>query len=492
VKGEAIHSIIGGLKGGKLLEFKNLVAAMPHGAELTDICNYLLENATYSSRALMLALGLSKHAKNKAFELLEGLLLFHQGNNDGEQTLKATVALAQNLVMGRHYESAIELIENTIKDAEAVENYEVIIDMWLVYDEVSDKRPVVGMDLSLATTMLDNLADYQRLMRRYQIASRETDTKVMHADLRSICQDPILASFEWPRSKRALYLFLKVKSACLIRLMDQVTAIPLQEALVQLVQACSWVCLNPEYVLVKESVVLAVLYLKTDQTLKYEAIKREIEMLPASSMRAKEEKLFHEFPWLITVSIDKGDVAAGSIACQKLLMMIAGQDARLTPRFIVENLFCCTYFLIACGNHTAAANALIHTRTIPKADFPPNYFALIKLLEIILAIELQDWADARRQIKNLSATKQAEDLMGYKGLLLFLDRGARNAIESSLAAPSGILVSSDKKLDAALQGQLLGHYFDVHLWLQARRESRPMIELFHHRALSATSLVDYK
>jgi hypothetical protein len=487
VKGSTAAAIIRTLKKKRFEGMLAQLATESNGSALVKMCRFWHSSTQYSESALLLQLDLTKGQYYHYVEVIGSFLLQQVEGKKEAMQLEGTLQMARNLVFASEFEPAIDLIKAGIREASQVEDFNLVLNFWELVEAIIPQPKIEGMDAKTARQLRNNLNAYDDLLADFQEAAGEYDAAKRKDLIESIFQSPRLVIESQALSKRALYLFLKIKSSCLIHLRQYHLGIPILEHLLGHVSFFPWTVVDQEYITAKETKTLIQLLQLTKQ---FERLRSKIDSFNDVSFRnyrAEQERTFLRFPTSFGMAIDVGDQEAVLRAYHEFQQLIDSYAERFDAPFVTENLYYCAYAMLTVREIDAMGKVLKLLRAYGKPNFKPRYFTLTRFLEILFFIEIEDWEEALRLIKNLRAGNGFLELPGLKEAITFLARVCLMSQSNQADEIINSVTIDFKSLKEALMGQDFLDYFDFLVWIEARELGGSMIEILKHRATKQTT-----
>jgi hypothetical protein len=478
VKAHIVQDILKNLPHKEQEEFLTLIANAPEGPHLVKISKFLIKNKGYSENEAMGTLKLTKWQKNHLMEHLGAQLTSFLGNRGHEANLALTFQLAHRLVFNNQFDAATAVIRPAFKLATEIEHYQTVISLWDLVAAIEPRPEIDAMTRGQAVRHLADIAELESLALSLQESRVEPTFAAKTIAVQKIMEAAHQRASVRDLAPKAKFLFLKLLSSCHLHLQEYNEAIGIQDALLQHLLVHPWVSLEHDYTIAKETRILSQFQWLAG---KAELSRRTGEALWAMSLgnlRAEHEKVYQQFPFTIGICLQIGERKEGQEAVQRFMNMLETKGYDFTPTFVSENLYYCTYFYLATRQFDAAVKLLSKMRKFGKPDFKPGLHSMAKFLEVILAIDIADWEDAARLIKNLKGSKILLELPGYKQAVHFLG----NAINQWSLSSMVNVTSSLKQQEVSLRKELTGldflNYFELFTWLESKNNKFDMLDLF--------------
>jgi hypothetical protein len=453
VKGSTAAAII---RAHKKKRFEGLTAQLatePNGDVLVKMCRFLHSTISFSETDLLVHLGLSKGQYYHYLELLGSFLVQQVEGKKEAMQMEGTLQLARDLVFASEFEPAIDLIRSGIRAATQVEDFNLILQFWELVEAIIPQPKIEGMDAKTARLLRNNLNAYDDLSAELHEAAGEYNAAQRKILIESVGQSQLLSHESQALSIRALCLFWKIKSTCLIHLRRYLDAIPALEVLLSHVSSLPWAVVDQEYVLAKETKTLIQLLQLTKQEERLRSVSEAFDQITFRNYRAEQERTFLRFPTSFGIAIDYGDQGAAMRAYDEFQQLIDRYSERFDATFVTENLYYCAYAMLAVREIDAMSKTLKQLRKFGKPDFKPRYFTLTRFLEIIFSIENEDWEEAMRLIKNLRAGNGFLELPGLKESVTYLSKICLLRQTNQTASIANTAASEFQTLQEALKNQ---------------------------------------
>jgi hypothetical protein len=475
-----VERIIKSLPSASKLAFERFVRDATSEAQLVQIVIFLAQASDTGETAMLRSLAITKWQRSNGIVRLGQLLLEFLGKDTEQSQLQMTYQLARYQVMQAEYESALDLIKDGLKLAQQSEDFDMGLRFWGLLEPFPDPPKLNAWDKRTIRQGRSLCIAYDDLWQALEETMVIQDAEAHISALESIRDSPLLQAPSPGISQRALYWFWKIKAKNFIILRQGGDALQAQEHLLAHIETHPWVCLDSHFSIAKEMKVLGQLYRHEKKESLFLALSDQFEQRVFENARAEQEKAYLKYPTSIVLAIGVGDKINGSLATSAFLEIFESSSTLYSSKFYSENLYYCAYLYIATDQPIEATKILAQLRKrYGRADFKPRILPMSRFLEIVLAIDSEEWDTATAHLKNLSQGTGLETLPGIRPILLFLAGLIR---QWPTQGDRRIIPQQIQKLQETLHGQDVLDYFDIFTWLEARATGRPMIELFRHRA----------
>lgn len=476
MKGSTAQGILKELEQTELRAFLASIEARPNGVVLRKLCNLLLSIGDVNERDVSEALGLAKGQYYKRINELGNLLLAFDpdglGHREGEQACR----MAMRLLMGASFDAAIEVLELGIDFARTQEEF----DLGVRLTEMSGMLPP-GMTVpSLKTVdflkLRENHNQFQRLFMEAEDLGKMPDASLKRSAALSLVQRDIFQQQSSAFSTKALYYFLKSRSTCNAHLRNYSAAIQDVEDSAKLLQENSHLFPNYEFLMARELTVLQILLQVSKQGARAASIRSELDNLNLKTKRARIEVAFSDFPTKFAVAIDQGSGQLATAAIRDFQTFIQEANGSLQGLYYTTNLYWCLTIGLLLQNDHIWTWAYRSISAYSKADFRPRYYPLYRFLEIVRAIDLAEWDEAMRLLKNLKISSLVEEVAGFREILPIVSRLITRWQSSPTQMQPDLTPSESETLVEALSRSDLPDYFDLLRWFEAKKAGRPVLD----------------
>lgn len=481
MKGSLVHALIVSLDDRERRRFILRLHSSKEAKPVANLFHLLEGQSQYSETALLGALGQTKRQKNLVLEQLGQQLITFLGDGKPEVHIFQILAVVPRLLENHQERQAVELIEWAISLAEETENYHAIQLLWRLAERFPDPRPIFqGMTYESALNFAANLIAYRQLEQRLRNTPTIPNAEDRLQEIAAIEASQLLESPGMALGYEARLLYWRIKSICKYLSKRHQEAIVLQQALVAALQERMHEDADIARRWLKESGSLAVLYGLVNDHRNAKAVLADIAAFETRSNTLEGEKLRQLYPGMITVGVDLGDTEFAGNACAAALQLVSDTPNLLSVGLQCDILFHSAGFYLACGRVQEAAKLLIKLRSYTKSSFRAPIFAMTKVLEIVLEIELRSFEDALRLAKNLRMSKHDQIVPGIAEGLQLLSTIALKLSEPSTDWRQLVQLPAVSRATELLQKQPILDYFNLNVWLEAKQSGVTMMEILHH------------
>lgn len=483
MKGSTAQVILKNLQGKRLKGILAQLQCEAKGDVLVKLSLYLRDAIELSESDILSHFNFTKGQYYHNLELIGSHLTAYLAGKKEEVQFEQTFQLARELVFAVEYEAALDLIKWGMKAAMQNENFNLLINFLDLVEPMIPQPKIEGMDRMTATELRDNLNGYDSLLTRLEKISKEPNAAHRKQLVKEIQASELLRTAEMALSKRASYMYWKVKETCHTLLREYNHSIPCQEKVLDFIKAYPGFLQDAEYSLAKETSILGVLMRLTKQSERLRQLTTEFDLMKFKSPRAEQERDFFHYPISIAGPLDVGDSIAATSAIRSFLEIFKSRGHSFTPTYATINLYWCLVASFATQDNGLWIACLRLIHSFSKTDFQPKYYSMFRFLEIIHAIDARDWDNALRLIKNLKAGNGPEEFQGMREVLGLLGRLATKCQQDQVETSTLLDPSTKAELAQITQGIDLIDYFDLLAWFEAQEKGCSMMEIVHHRAI---------
>jgi hypothetical protein len=468
------------LDNKQAVTFLALLKLEADGKLLVKLSKYLRANEDIVESELPEKLTVGRNQFYRVLGVLgTALVSFLEGKSDALQ-LEGLFHVAKRLVCAVENEAAVDLIRIGIKAAGQVEEFHLVVRFWELVAALRTKPKIDGMDIASARKLRDNFNAYDSLLGKLEEVAQDRNNVHRKANIVSIQASDLLKAPEMALSKRATYYYWRLKALIHSLQRQYRDSIYCRENLLNLSREHPWIFHDPEYVLAKElSGFLQLLRLTNDSRYQNESL--AFEGLEFRSIRAIQERDFFHFPASIAYPIQFGRTNEAISSIKAFLVLLAKRGSSFDSTYVSENLYICLYGAIATKQHDIYVSVSYHLQGYRKPDFKPKYYTMLRFIEIVKAMEMREWEDANRFIKNLRSSNGVDDLEGMREVLSFMSKRIVDWSQRKLEDTFKNDAWAVQELLQITNGLDLLDYFDLPAWFEAMEKGCPMMEIFHHR-----------
>lgn len=486
MKGFVIHKIINTLSAKEFEEYLVWVQKESKNHKFASFCSFLRENEYTEEDALRIF----HAAKTKKHGLLIDLgncLIRYIGESSQNFHIESMLEVAKRLALAMENEAAMAVLRPMAQAAAEIERYDLLVRVWKILKIMGfDPDPdAIGFALPKLSEIHHQIKTNAKLEMHLQAAieAKTIDIPAKRVQTLIDLRKAALEEFgEGSLGQRGQYTFLKIHARIDSLLMEPTDWHLSQEAVVAQIKSHPWVCEDYEFELAQAERNLLLYYWQAGQIQKYNEGSPIFIASQFKSKRATFEKYYFQFPFLFAVAIETGDSIAGISAYRRFLEIIASED-QLPARFVTLNLYWASFFNLANKQISESAKCLIQLSKYAKPDFIPHILLLTNILEIVVAIETQEYEDATRLLKNLQRSTRKAALPSSKAALNFLKAQIRLEREILADKEMEVLKNEIQNLGEQLKGHTIMNFFDLGIWNESKQNNRPMLELFKQRAI---------
>ncbi len=482
MKGGTIKQILSTMNAGELSGFLAQLKTLPKGKVLCRICQILMGHDDILESKLSRVAKIS--SKNKSAYLIElgGLLTSYLASFGSRRDGLGSFETARRLIFIGAEDVAFEILKNAFSIAEKSEDFPFIIELNSLIEVAYSKPSFSYMSRSTAESRLASqieigklFEDLKKLRNLHSGEKREKTILGIRNKALAIYQS------EGRLGKMSVFRFLKLQVLAEFMLGNIEASVRSQEAALAFVESEASVFIDNEYFIAKEIKYLSYLYWRIKAFAEFQEVSNRLYQMSFSSKRAEFEKVHQQFPFLIGVAIETGNLLSGVEACNRLIGYVNKGAFAGKEGLLAESLYCASYFHFSSQNAVQVSRTLASIAKIPKAAFPNKFFVLCRVIEICFCIEEKDYEDSLRLIKNLRKSKKTECFPFFNNCINFLKLALKTSeIDGSITGWEKLqLIFSSG--DSPLESLEFNKYFDFGVWIQSKIETRPMIEIFKQR-----------
>lgn len=488
MKGTALYKLVKSLSNEEIRLFHGILSAEKDSDLLLALVIALGEMQSYNEADLLARLQISKAKKNEMLRAIDGPANRALASDDPEDRLAFALSSARKMVHRVENEPAIHIIAWAVKESLRIERFDVTLALIDLADRLTEPYDFDAPSKSELVRLQQNILSFrlleERLREYHQHRTGEADGKSI---LDEVENDPLMTAESNALSKRALAHYLKIRAGLFHFRRNHNASINPQMRLVQLINETEWLRTDDGFFLITE---MGWLMGKLAALNEFDLANRfvfRVGNVDCNDVRSEKEKVAQLYPFRIGLAIDSGNLEGGYHAVEEVDRIIgAGNVANI---FSTTNLYYSAYFYIAADDFENAFRAITrmkkfsHSRRSKKqsGNFHSHIYPMMKLLEIIIAFENNEGDDALRLIRNFRMTNTYDGNRYYKialGTIHRLLNSNRSEWEPILNKAFEDSLQIDRK---GWPGRLI-NYFDLPIWIAAKKSLRPMIVEFHHRA----------
>jgi hypothetical protein len=474
MKGKIAQTSLAGFSHEERKVFLGRLLALPNGELLARIGESLLEPGTYSDRKLLRSFHLTQNEKDRALKDIGKTLL---SVVDDESIIAVNaLTIAKRLVFQSEYDAAVVIIETGIRHASQEENYLLVLKFWNLVEYFHEKPTINGMSKKEAIRRLKDISQLNYWTDQLRNTKPLPPGANRFEALRIIRNKAMAREARYSFAPTAHYMYLKLLSMSNLLLFEFGSAVEAQKTLINHVIEFPITCLDPEFILLKETRILMQLLWINNQTDEFNEYLALFDSLPAKNKHAQYEKIYLRFPFLIAVAIHSRDRKAGYEACHEFLELLNNKSYSFSSEFITQCLYYCAYFYFFASDKKELTRIFTILNNYSKSKFSIRFYLLYQLIRITNAIESEEWEDAFTFSKNLKSVKGIHILPGLTSTIDFIMSIVRNGGKKFLKKLSES-TREIQQIEDQLQGVDLLHFFDLFHWLRSYEAGRPMIDI---------------
>lgn len=475
--GHAVHILLRSLSDAEAQRLGQLVSGVPESHVLLPMVTVLRSMDQFDESQLFRQIGVSSRGKKRHFQQLAMFISHAIGHNDQELQMQQHLVTAKAMILRLANEPATQLLQEVMEYAVAHERFDLLMNAHQLREMMTSPFEWNSMTAEQANIREQNRLQYQAIVARLrQLAGLHNAADNRDQMLQAIATDPLMAGPTQALSIRGTFLYWKAQAGLAIFSGQYLDAQRAQEKLLALLQQHRWLVPDGDFFLIREYRPLAFIhtYLHNDAAL--DRVLFQVANIPTQHPRTELAKYAQLYPLRIGRALQNGDGEAGLAAVEQVRSIITTWANHLPTRFITENLYYCAYMLIAAGQIDDVPRLLTELGRYrqTEADFLPRIIPMVRLLQIVLAHESRDEAEARRLCKNYRATR-------HYGASDYLDTCISVLNRLTITTPPQKLRQYTEKLSAFADDRT-SHYFDMGSWLQSRLEHIPMIQVMARKA----------
>lgn len=485
MRGVIIQKILSNLDTRIFEELVSFVQTRSATAEFLPLCNFL-RIAPYTEEDAMSILKVNKRKKNSLLESLGSLISSFFGQLTDGFGLESGVELGKRLVLAVENDAARTILKASLEKAVDLERYDVVLRCWSLIKMMQVEHGIEAMSLEEASKHLAVGAQLQGLLDRIPRTRKIQDLGERNSELQQIRNRSLQLFGSMQLGQKAQLSFLRIQAQTDLLLRDSLDFFKSQEAVVAQIEANPWVCEDWEFEFAREQRILSQLYWQAEQYDAFRLACAKFWLASFTSKRAMLEKAIHQYPFLFGLAIDSGDAELGHKSVQEFENLVENGLFENSPRLITQNYYFAAYFYIAANKGNEARKIIAKLMRFSKSEFLPHHHVMLSFLKIVLAIDDFDFEDAQRILKNLSASKNLDEIAGARLGIEFFKFIVNESITSWHSKPEHQKI---KRLLSKLKAEKVSNYFNFENWYQSKIDRRPMLEIFKHQAATNGSFM---
>lgn len=428
--------------------------------------------------------GISHIEKHRALAQLYHRLLDFVSQGNPDQALSKQLQLARKLVADLNWEPAATVIQASLDLSHLVDNLAIFLDFYdLVHCFPDEQQPRLDHErFHEIAQQAEDIAVSRRLLFSAEWEKRTPATEARSQRLQRILTEAQARHSATIQNPRAMFFCLKAQCLCLALRAEYSTWIPLQDALVQHLQAHPSLLGDAEYILAREMATLARSYWVVKDRESFETASRRLLDAEFVSKLAQAEKIYWRYPFMLGVALESGDRARGEAECAELLDFLEStREATHRQGFVGRCLYTAAYFYLAAGDQERLTRTLGWMHRLDSNDTEPRYYLMAKFLAVLQDITLGFWVEAGDALKALRKHKIPIGLEGFEHITAFVYQWIR--LKPFSGPPQEHAPIPAKLLEPmqSLEGKLILGYFDLFAWMEAQRRGMALLAIFRER-----------
>lgn len=474
MKNKSIFSFLKSLSGEEVEFFTAFIAGHGETNDLIAIWESIAESDQYIEKYILAQTGLSRHRKNELFRRLGECAVRALGMVDHEGQMLLDMIAARKMVLRVENDAAKELLLRAYSRAKALERFDIMLEladlasMMTSPIQIGDESKA---DLLQAKQQIDAFRLKEELLLRIKEPGK---TSAERRELLQIVKDSPEFSIRPNNGIKRLQLgYLKLHATWHIFNQEFDAAIEFQTEVLDLLRNHRWLKVDPDFFFAKEARPLAGMLLKVGETDRFDRLIFEVGNLQGTSLRSQMEKMAQLYPFRIVMAIRQGNAEIGRQAVQAALRLLESSSHFPTSTFVTDNLFYASAFLIAVGEYSQARRLLRECKSISVSGehFRPRIIPMIRVLDVIVAFELNEHDDVVRLVKNFRASKHHGISPCLDNFLVTLQKTSSKPGEFEDIITEGIAILAVSYEDSML------HYFPLLKWMRAKLNDALLINV---------------
>lgn len=486
MKGSTAQIILKGLPEQRLETFIASLSSEASGSVLQQLCRYYITAASPASESETYNhLGLSRGQYAPKFALLcQRLLEFLVGDRDSMKQ-RYLLELASDLAFAAKYEAAVDLIGSGMRKASQTEDFELLVAFCEVLDRVPDSEIPDKIDQVMIRNQHQNLATYSFLFTRLRHIAQQMNPVTSAQVITETLANPAMAGPEMALSRKALYFYWRIRFAIHTIRRENIDASRVgQYEILPLLRENPWITTDHEFELAKQTKLLGERLRAAGELDRYEAVLAEFEAMELTSLPARQQRTLLRYPAEFAIAIEMGDSERIRNMGSSFLQLIREPGTSYPLSFVTENLYCCLYGAITTSDTTLWAESATMIFKYQRSEFRLLYYPMSRFLEVIYAIDQQDWDSAFRLAKNLRRSEAADTVQGMNEALAYLMPPTYAMMHHPKSSFDGMLEAGWEAAAKSLQGTAFCDYFDLTAWYEARAGGCTLSEILRRRTAS--------
>ena len=455
------------------------------GDELVAICQYMLAHGTSSESDILSHFRYTRGQYTPKFAAIcQRLITFLVADRDGFRTRHA-LQFASDLADAGDVEGSIDIIRSTLRQAAQVEDLELMVGLCDILSRFHESFIPDSIDQIDIRAKHRNLSTYTHLFFQLRRVAQTMNPVASRQAIQVTLAEPVMAGPEQALTKKALFFYWQTYALIHSVRRNHQEAITCLETTLTILRDHPWIDKDPEYAIAKQMKLLAEQYRVTGQIEKYHQIRTDLDATTLNSFAAQQERIYLRFPFDIFASNCISADAVATIAnCRDFLQLLRKGGHSYPATFVTENLYLCLHAAVTIKSAGLWEDVASLLSQFPKTDFRLLFYPMYRFLEVIHAIDIEDWDEAYRLAKNLRKSDATKSVQGMNEALAYLLPPVYAKLMSASASFEGMLSAGWDSARVAILGSALCEYFDLTVWYEATASGCPMIEIFKNRAAS--------
>ncbi len=476
MRGVVIQKIVKSLSASELHGLRNSLSFAGNKIRFTSLLEFLL-NSTYSEEGAILRLGVSKRTKNFVIAEFGSLLIHFLGGNSPSFPVESSLEIAMRLANEMEIEAVQVLVKPILRTATQREEYAVAIRCLDILKMANVQPPKDAIRYEVATRQLMIFSILNNTLSNVWKARSIGAAKEKNERLTQLRNESLSVYSGNRLGHQSQIVFLRIQAIIDSVLRDTDTWISSQEALVAQLKASKEGLKNPEFEIAKESRILIQMYWQSGAIDKFKEFSVAFEREHLVGKASQFERIILQFPFLFGAAIDSGNRELGIQAYEKFCLYLNEGRFEGKDHFTTWNLYWCSYFLLTANRKGEALKVSLLMKKFPRKGTLKNVGIMSRFLEIVLAIEFEEFDDAMRLLKNIKRSAKSIDLGGLpEGISILKDMISAFELKESL------LFLQKDEIWASIRDTEFSKYFELEVWFLAKIRGCSMLDEVKHRA----------
>lgn len=481
MKGRNIQKILRSLSTKEFEEFLLFVNSRhPAIREYGKFCKNLLV-LDYSEEAALRILRVQRRVKNYRLEVLGDSLVKYLVLECDIAPIEGIIEASKRLALNLEHEAAIDLLKPAMLVLDQMERYDLLAKCWQVLSFTGSR---ISIECATELECYERqrvVAELDSLLLRIPSVRNLDSIQKRNLEFSTIRSESLIIFKKYKLGQRSLLTFLRIQARVGAILANENDWIKAQEAVIAQLEAHPWTTIDFELEVAKESRRLTQLYWQFGQKSKFWERFRQFSELKFSSPRASFEQIVSRFPFLFGIAIEQGDFELGMSAYSEFSKIIEDGKLDSNPSHLSISLYFCAYFLFVSGEVKDSKRMLFHLLKLPKHSILPTAFFASHFLQIAFEIEEREFDSADRLIRNLSNVSKIQIAPGVRDTILALRKVSR--LGGTLGKNNWENLENELREELVkIQGKDSEAYFNLAIWIQAKKDGHLMLNLFKQEA----------